>query len=220
MNLGTFKLGAIMAAVFAVGIGGTYFGMEQFDDSNALVSKSAGNLMGHVTATVYGPDGDIKAYRQSDNNIVEFGMEMIASQLFEGINGTDPNLKPQLIAQAGGVNPIDAIGIGTTAAPVTLLSTDTTIGFNGCNNQTVGWTLQTDNGTQNGATSNLGVAMVGINGTATFGPLASCVGTYTEAGAFDNDTSAQMFARNTYTAVGLTAVDSLVINWNFQFDDS
>ncbi len=223
MNLGTIKLGTIMAAVFAVGVSGTYFGMEQNYDSNALVSNSAGSIMGHVTATVYGPDGEIKAYRQSDNNIVEMGMEMIASQLFNGINGSDANLEPELLA--GGSHPVDAIGIGQTVAPV-LKSTDKTIAFSaadplhGCNNVTVSWSLQTDNATENGATSNLGVAMVGINGSAVFGPLASCTGTYTEAGAFDNDTSATMFARNTYVSVALTAVDSLVINWNFQFDDS
>ena len=206
-----------MAAVLAVGVSGTYFGTQQFDDS-ALISQSTSNMMGHVTATVYGPDGEIKAYRQSDNAIVELGMEMIAAQVFEGINGTDPNMKAALTDRVGGVNPIDAIGIGTGAGAIS--SQDTTITFNGCNNQSVVWTLRTDNATQNGATSNLGVAMVGINGTATFGPAASCADTWQEAGIFDDDNSTAMFARNTYTSVILQDTDSLQINWAFTFSDT
>ena len=231
-----------MAAVFVAGVSGTYFGMQEIGDNNALVKSSSAHLVGHVTATVYGPDGEIKAYRQSDNEIVEHGMGMIAAQLFEGLNTTGVDQAPALTNRVGGVSSVDSIGIGVAAGPVS--SQDTTIDFStvdplhGCNNVTTSgplgpinhggvafntpldnrWSLQTDNGT--GVTSETGFAAVGINGSATFGPSASCVDTYQEAGAFDNNTSGAMFARNTYTPVILTAVDSLVINWNFQFDDS
>jgi len=226
-----------MAAVFVVGVSGTYFGMQEIGDNNALVKSSSVHMVGHVTAIMYGPDGEIKAYRQSDNEIVEHGMGMIAAQVFEGINTTGVDLPTALTARVGGLSSVDSIGIGTGTNPVS--SQDDTITFNGCNNVTTSgpvgpinfgtpfnspnnnrWSLQTDNATRNGPTSETGFAAVGINGSATFGPHGSCVGAYVEAGAFDNNTSGAMFARNTYTLVTLTAVDSLVINWNFQFDDS
>ncbi len=203
-----------MAAVFAVGVGGSYFAMQQTDEYSANLSSSAGMIMGHVTATGINGDGEIFAYRQSDNAIVEHGMEMIASQLFEGINTT--------VATYGigtsGVSPVDAIGIGTGAASPT--SQDTSITENACQNTTVTWTAGTDNVTR--AYSIANIALIGINGTAQFGPSAACGGgaSYTEAGAFDNDTSGKMFARNTFNSVTLGNPDSLIINWNFQFNDS
>jgi hypothetical protein len=218
MSLGTIKLGAIMAAVFAVGVGGTYFGMQQTDEYNASLSSSSGMIMGHVTATVLNADGEITAYRQSDNAIVEQGMELIAGQLFEGANQTATFHTAGLIA---GGNPVDSIGIGLSGTGVS--SQDTTINFGGwprCDNVTTTWSVQTDNATYpGGATSNNNIALIGINGSATFGPSAACADTYLEAGAFDNDTSAAMFARNTYNSVTLGAADSLIINWNFQFND-
>jgi len=206
-----------MAAVFAVGVGGTYFATQPTDGFNASLSSSTGMIMGHVTATAINGDGEIFAYRQSDNAIVEHGMEIIASQVFEGLNGTGSYGVSPL-----GVSPVDAIGIGIGTVPPA--SEDTNISMqawpNRCQNQTVAWTAGTIN--QTSAYSIANIAMIGINGTATFGPSVLCGGNtvYTEAGAFDNDTSAAMFARNTFNAVTLGNPDSLVINWNFQFNDS
>ena len=203
-----------MAAVFAVGVGGTYFGMQQTNEYSAdLSNTAAGFITGHVTATVVGPDGEIKAYRQSDNAIVEYGMELIAGQLFEGVNATGGFLQ----ALVNGGNPVDSIGIGTVGGGISNQAVGITHNLS-CQNQTVPWASQTDNGT--GAFSVNNIAMIGINGTATFGPSAACIGTYLEAGAFDNDTSGAMFARNTFSSVTLTGADSLIINWNFQFNDS
>jgi len=223
-----------MAAVFAVGVGGTYFGMEQTNElSRDLSSVSSGMLMGHVTATALNENGEIYAYRQSDNAIVESGMEIIASQVFQGLNGSaagSEDLCP-LCTYSGnlvnGANPVDSIGIGTNGTGVT--SQDYFIsdglgnkhGAAGCQNVSVTWTAGTANASKaGGAHSYANIAMIGINGTATFGPSALCANTYLEAGAFDNDTSGIMFARNTYNSVTLGAADSLIINWNFQFNDS
>ncbi len=207
-----------MAAVFSVGIGGSYFAMQPTDEFNANLSSSSGMIMGHVTATAINGDGEIFAYRQSDNAIVEHGMEMIASQLFEGINGTVGTYG----IGATGVSPVDAIGIGTSAAGATSQDTDITEAPwpNKCQNVTVAWTAGTVNVTR--AYSNLNIALIGINGSAQFGPSAICGGgqAYTEAGAFDNSTSGKMFARNTFNSVTLGNPDSLIINWNFQFNDS
>ncbi len=203
MNLGDLKIGALLTAVIAVGAVGTYFGIQEIDSGDVMVSKSGAQLLGHVTATVYDEDGYIKAYRQSDNAIVENGFTILAEQLFNGMNLTT-------------TGPVNAIGIGTGAAAPT--STDTTLTYvAACTNQTTSWTSV-------GATTFGANAAIGINGTATFGPSAGCADTYQEAGAFDSvaagGVSDLMFARNTYASVTLTAADSLQINWNFQFDDT
>ena len=225
MNLGTFKLGVIMAAVFAVGVSGTYFGIQQTSEYTANLSNTAaGFISGHVTATVVGPDGEIKAYRQTDNAIVEGGMELIASQVFKGINYTsERNGFIRHLADLGS-SPVDAIGIGTNVTAVAL-SDDYTIQFNAaCLNQTVDWDIGLINATDatGRAYSLNGGALIGINGSATFGPSPACGGgtTYTEAGAFDTTRSFSMFATNTFNSVTLGNPDSLIINWNFQFNDS
>ena len=216
-----------MAAVFAVGVSGTYFGLQQTNEAN--LSSSTGMIMGHVTAIAVDGEGNIYAYRQSDNAIVEGGMEMIASQVFEGINGT-ATYRGNIGSL--GANPVDAIGIGVNATAVTsqdyyISAVDNNPGSGaGCQNRTValgnflGWTAGTVNVTRAYSINN--IALIGINGTATFGPSVLCGAptTYNEAGAFDNDTTAQMFARNTYNSVTLGSADSLIINWNFQFNDS
>ena len=215
-----------MAAVFAVGVGGTYFGLQQTNEQSATLSTSTGFMMGHVTATAVNADGEIYAYRQSDNAIVEGGMELIASQLFEGLNITNgAGATCATCAYRDGIgglgsSPVDAIGIGTqTAAIDPASSEDSTILFNNCQNETVAWTAGLINQTGESYSIN-NVAMIGINGTATFGPSNQCADTYEEAGAFDNSTSSAMFARNTYNSVTLGPADSLIINWNFQFNDS
>jgi len=229
MNLGTFKLGIIMAAVFAVGVGGTYFGVQQTNEYSASLTKStAGFISGHVTATVVGPDGEIKAYRQTDNAIVEGGMEIIASQVFKGINYTTE--KDGFIRHLAdlGSGPVNSIGIGINGSAIAY-SEDMKIQHNTCLNETVMFTMGTINntGSEPGRAYTLGgqggpsIAVVGINGSATFGPSGICGGgaIYTEAGAF-NQRSFTMFATNTFNAVTLGNPDSLIINWNFQFNDS
>jgi len=220
-----------MAAVFAVGVGGTYFGVQQTNEYSAILTKStAGFISGHVTATVVGPDGEIKAYRQTDNAIVEGGMELIASQVFRGINYTTERDGFIRHLADRGSSPVDAIGIGTNVT-AQAYSDDMTIFFNGaCLNQTVLWDIGTVNntGSESGRAYSLGgqlgpsIAVIGINGSATFGPSVACGGDtiYTEAGAFDTERSFSMFATNTFNPVTLGNPDSLIINWNFQFNDS
>ena len=151
-----------MAAVFAVGVGGTYFGLQQTNELGTTLSSSSGMIMGHVTATAVNADGEVYAYRQSDNAIVEGGMEMIASQLFEGVNGT-ATYRGNI--GSSGANPVDAIGIGLNSSGVT--SADYYIlapgaankgGGAGCQNVTIGWTAGTVNGTR--SYSNVNKALI------------------------------------------------------------
>lgn len=205
-----------MTAIVAVSVSGTYFGVQQFGDESPMATSSA-RMVGHVEAIVYGPDGEIKAYRQGDNAIVVNGMDMLADGLFNSTNS--------VLASSGLIGDVDAIGIGRDATAVT--DSDTTLnyanpptaGSGTCNNVTnIIWDTNGDassifiSGSQNNAS-------VTVTGQATFGPSAACADTFNEAGALDNSTSEKLFARNTFSSVTLTAADSLQINWDFQFDD-
>ena len=75
-----------MAAVLVVGIFGTYFVMQGFDEAS-LASKTSAQMMGHVVVTAYDADGNIKAYRQSDNAIVVDGLNMLGALLFNSTSG-------------------------------------------------------------------------------------------------------------------------------------
>ena len=197
-NLGTVQIAAIMATVLVVGIASTFLVVKDYD-SDFLRSQSSTKMLGHVIVKAFDENGNIKAYRQSDNAIVGNGMEILAFNLFNGVNATFTSDK------------LDTLGIGTSGtAPA---DSDTTISFNVCANQTATFTTP-------GADTSGSNATITIDGTATFGPAASCASTWREAGLFDDSNSKEMFARNTFTDVILQSTDSLQINWAFTFSDT
>ncbi len=194
------ELGIMMAGIIAVAIFGTYF-LVQGVSVDSFVNTSHAQILGHVTIKVLDEEGNIKAYRQSDNAIVQNGFNILAYNLFNGVN----------LTAAANVN---TIGIGTSGtAPAW---NDSTLTFNAaCINQTAVWTSP-------GATVSGSNATITISGTSTFGPSAACGGgtVYQEAGVFNHVSTGSMFARNTYTSVTLQNTDSLQINWDFTFTDT
>ena len=194
----TVKIGALLTAVLVVGIFGTYFTMNTISTDD-LKSYTTSQVLGHVIVKVFDEDGNIKAYRQSDNAIVGNGMEILAGNLFSGVNATFAS------------DEVDTFGIGTSGtAPA---DNDSTITFGTCANQTATFTTP-------GADVSGSNATITVNGQATFGPAGTCANTWREAGIFDDSNSKEMFARNTFTDVILQSTDSLQINWAFTFSDT
>ena len=82
-----YRLGLMVMAIAAVSFGSSYALINpQTVETNA--SNDVSFVNGHVDLVVRdGETGEIKAYRQSDNDILNVGMQVLAVELFAA-NGT------------------------------------------------------------------------------------------------------------------------------------
>lgn len=179
-----------------VSIGGAY-ALVQSSQPVSTMHADGMKSMGHVELTVFGPDGAIKAYRQTDNLVVSNGDNATVNKLF-GVSRT---------TTSGTINPFVAVavGIGTTAPA----STDTV--------------LENQQGHKVIATTSIATALHGnVVLTADFGAgriTNSSTQSITEAGIFDNTSadlisnSTNLFARQTFTGIGIGPSDTLQITW-------
>ena len=235
----------LMLMLLIGAIGGTFAIVQGLDLDYDYKSPSVGAgsmLTGNVQVTQFGPDGSIIAYRQSDNHIVEQGMEIIMSQVFGGINATYPRF-----LELTGTHPVRYMQIGNGTA--TLYANDTNIaapiptGGDTCGRVLAGIINTTQDGSAHGYPAgcegtNSCSAQMNVTATALFyggavsgAPGASFCATdvIQEAGIFDNSSSTVgpdgfngglMFARNTFGSVNLGSLDTLQLDWEFTFTDS
>ena len=195
-----------MLTVVALSSGATYATITGVPDLLHSATSSA-QLLGHVEVVVRNTDGDITAYRQSDNMIVSSGMREIGDGVFEGINAT--NVKMEYIG----------IGDGSTAPAASDVNLESPINPGGCSREDI------DDGTQPALPA---MAVGTMNGspnanvtiTATFDGATCSDNDIQEAGLFNHVTGGQMFARNSFTSVNLQASDTLDLTWIFQFTDT
>jgi len=224
-----------MIALVAISVGATYAITSQtiLNDNNPI--QASGTLMlGHVDAVVHDEAGNIVAYRQSDNEIVIGGMEVLADQLFLEC---------------------DEVGSGTAClAASTNNHTNTTSGA-------FGW-MNIGNGSAAPSGTDIALAcpiLRADQGGCAAGGIAraACVGVFDEvwnsesvlktgssqinvtvistfdgadcesrdiqeAAMWNNATvtpGGDLFARNTFGSVTLTSTDSLELTWRFTFTD-
>ncbi|MGQ0792145.1 MAG: hypothetical protein ACT4NJ_08005 [Nitrosopumilaceae archaeon] len=210
--------------------------MQILDLDNVSTSQNQGALLtGNVKVTQFDGDGNIIAYRQSDNHIVRSGMEIIMAQVFGDMNSTSkmPNLDSSL------VHPVRYMQIGTDGER-RLLHNDTSIQapIAGCVRQLATITNSSAQGAHGAPAgcNDIGTlcsAQMNVTATASFLGTASCnVASIDEAGIFDNSTTdttagdapgnggGLMFARNTFGSVTLNMLDTLQLDWEFTFTDS
>jgi len=184
-----------LAAV--VSLGGSYALMQDNHSSNGIQQEGMKTL-GHLTLVAYASDGSIKAYRQTDNLVVNNGDNQTANKIF----GT------ALTTTSATQNVFNSVAVGTGVAAPT--------------------TMQTALGTQAGHKLSAAVTTPNpVHGqavlTATFGAgriTNSSVTAITESGIFDNtagsnlvQNNTNMFARQTFSAINVGPTDSLQLTW-------
>ena len=238
----------LMAILVIASIGGTLaavqgFGLVNYHPQNQLPGEGAAMLTGNVKVFQYDKDGNIIAYRQSDNHIVKDGMEIIMAQVFRGINSSANYAAPAL----GLPHPVQYMQIGTGQETHRLLHNDTSIATAiptcftrasaAITNTTGSHGYHTTSGVCND-TNNMCWAQMNVTAQADFLGSAGCnVNSIDEAGIFDNSTGGNtgqyqtgvltvpngggyMFARNTFGSVNLGNADTLRLQWEFTFTDS
>jgi hypothetical protein len=232
----------LMAILVIASVGGTFAVAQGFDlfnyNSQTPFATGGALLTGNVKVIQYDEDGNIVAYRQTDNHIVKEGMEIIMAQVFRDINTTINYPNPTV----GLPRPVEFMQIGT-GGEYRLLHNNTDIfsPIAGCVRQTTTISNTTAQGAHKypgactDAVGNLCSAQMNVTAVSSFLGSASCnVNSIDEAGIFDNSTSTTvgmdgggagngggyMFARNTFGSVNLGALDTLQLQWEFTFTDS
>lgn len=212
----TYALFGVTFALVASGLVGSNLLSAQPSGlvSQDITPSSDGmKISGHVTTIATDANGHIKAYRQTDNFVVNNGKDCVTKLLFGGSTTRG--------AQAGGGTscfgllnaPFTAIAVGNRTAAITAASTNSSltneaIAGNGLSRQvgTVGYTNAT------GSTGSITTIQT------TFGPLTglSSGGTHvTESGLFNSTAvnAGGMFAHQAISSIALNTGDSLTIKW-------
>ena len=189
-----------------------------FDEPKLMTSNAAtGFLVGHVEIEARNIDGDLIAYRQSDNAVVDDGEQCILKMLFGSTGQTNAGRGEYLSsANCTGVltGAWDVIGIGTGATAVRdddvkLQAESVGDGLDRTTATTKTWS----NGTMADATK--------IVLKNTFTHTADATVAVTESGLFNSTVVAGsgMLAHQTFTAVSLTQNDSITVTWTFTVGD-
>jgi hypothetical protein len=222
-----------LVAAIAVLSGGLGFSMTGvFDDQNLMTTKipGAGFLMGQVEIEARNADGEVFAYRLSDNEVVDDGEQCILKMLF-ATTTAGQNRGGYASAGAGACTGIltgawnnIAIGTNNDSTPYrsaddgdSLAVQDTLVRL-GNETSTVGGlerakatTITWHNGT--------GVTATKIVLKNTFTSISANTHLIGESGLFNSTTWVAagngMLARQTFTDVSLATGDSITVTWTF-----
>jgi len=225
-----------LVAAIAVLSGGLGLSLtEVFDDQKPMSSSATtGFLMGQVIVEARNIDGELIAYRQTDNEVVNDGEQCILKMLFSmdqidgAANGrgqytsTNENNGGEDVNNAAcsgvltGAWDVIAIGLGTTAVAETDVILESEL-----NDAIEGTSLTLDRG---GATtktwtngSDATTTKIVMKKTFTAGGAA----TVTESGLFNSTTvvGSGMLAHQTFNGVVLASGDSITVQWTFTVGD-
>lgn len=201
---------ALCGAMFAITVG--VLGMSHISATTfglagdvPTTNQDGMKITGHITLVATDPNGNIKAYRQTDNIVVNEGADCVTKLLFGGTTGTGRGTGTGTNTCVGSANTpwtIIAIGTGTTTEAATdrALKTELTSGGLGRATGTVTYT---------NATTGTSVATISNQFSST------TTAAVTESGLF-NDTNGNagvMFAHKVFSAINLVSGDKLTVTW-------
>jgi hypothetical protein len=181
-------------------------------------------LIGHVTIEARNLDGELFAYRELDNAVVDDGEQCILKMLFESQSIGAAGRGGATTFGSGACTGVlqgawDVIAIGTCTDCQAPSGADKPVDTD---------VLLKTESTANGGQRGLATSKVWTNGTfpqivmsKTFTASGGNIGAVTESGLF-NATGANangMLARNSFAAVTINDGDSITITWTFKVGD-
>lgn len=214
-NTSTILLGMSVAIVAGL-LGSTTFGVLGTSPAPQADVNTSALISGHVVTTLTDSEGNIKAYRQSDNLIVNQGENCVLKMLFATTGGAASG---NTVCTGANTSGFRYISIGNSTDTVNSADYKLHNPYNATGGvsslarkfssvSTTGWT----NSTGSGAGTTASVVM-----TATFTNGQTGSQTVSESGLFnDTETNANtdaMFARQTFTGITMNSGDSLTVQW-------
>jgi len=192
MTRAKYSIFSILALTAILGFATiTAFSQEQLETSEINDSVRA---YGHFTLVVYDEFGVVKQYQQTDNLVVDTGLDCMGDLVF----GTT------LCTGEAFFNHIE-IGTGVTGPLISDTTIETAIG--GC--------ARVLDATVAGTSATPGEITATVESTFSG---ATCAATVTEAAVFDALTVGNMIARSTFAGVTVGAADTLTVTYNIKFD--
>jgi hypothetical protein len=193
MTRAKYSIISIIALTAIIGFATiTAFSHEQQIQTTDITDSA--RAYGHFTLVVYDEFGVVKQYQQSDNLVVDNGLDCMGDLVF----GT---------ALCTGEAFYDYIEIGTGSTAPTIADTTIETPIGGC--------ARVQDATVAGDTATPGEITATVESTFSG---ATCAATVTEAGVFDASTSGNMIARSTFAGVTVGASDTLTVTYNIKFD--
>ena len=208
------NLAVIMMAAVAISAGGAFAFTQNIQTPQGPSEK--GGILGHITLVVKDEDGNIKAYRQTDNKVVDNGLKALVRLIHQGANNLETLSKNSTSA---GSFTVIGVGTGSSTAP--------------SQNQRV---LESQRANKIGistpspytstSTTNVTSTCCGVQIQATWpaGKLANATSnpaSIVEAGLFDNvanaSSSSNMFARQTFGSISIGTSDTLQVTWTISY---
>ena len=236
MNSKTTIIGLVAAIAVLSGAMGLSVTGGAFSDVKVAQSTipATGFLMGHVEIEAKNADGELIAYRQTDNEVVDRGEQCILKMLFATTGGltagtTDGRGEYASTSVCTGVLTgawdVIAIGVGTTDVG-NVAAHDLFSGLeNECSAADSTATNDCGGGGDVGLNRAKATSKSWTNGTGSTTTKIELANTFTstgtasitESGLFNSTTIASggMLAHQTFTAVSLTSGDSITVTWTF-----
>ena len=186
-----------------------------FDETqNSQLNAASAFMSGHLVVEAFDEGGNIIAYRQTDNEVVDDGEQCILKMLFATTEGANAGRggytsTGACVGDLTGAWTNIAIGTGTTAAADTQVllvnETSSTGGLERGVATSAVWT----NGTGTDSTK--------IVLSRTFTSTSPIAHTIAESGLFNSTVGDAngMLARQAFTGVALSTGDSITITWTF-----
>jgi hypothetical protein len=193
----------LMGLAAIVSIGGAYALMQDVQSPKGVQVEHSG-ILGHLSLVLYGPDGQIQTYRQSDNLVMIDGDNATADKLFFAA-GAGRKLTTCTGCNAANVGTFQYIGVGTGNGGPTVV--DSALQTQASNKKL---------GAVTNGTGGHGTAQIQVTFPAnrlTNGSTANIV----EAGLFDTgfngSGASNMFSRQVFSSIGVNPADTLQITW-------
>lgn len=216
----TNKLSIIaLVAIVAIGAGLVGYASSTSEVVSPATSFASGALVsGQLTLELRDSEGNIKAYRQSDNVITRNGEDCAAKALFAPARYNTGGVTSGSTCVGAITAPFSFIALGTSSTTETnndvALGAQTSVSGLTISSGTVSFTNSTG-----GAGSGTGASSIQIAKTFTAGAGPT---TITEAGLFNSTdaTTNGIFAHKTFTGIVVNNGDSLAVTWTINIGNS
>ena len=216
----TNKLSIIaLVAIVAVGAGLVGYASSTSEVVSPATSFASSALVsGQMTLELRDSEGNLKAYRQTDNVITRNGEDCAAKALFAPARYTAGGVTSGAYCTGAITVPFSFIALGTGTTTETNNDVDmqaqTVVSGLTISSGTVSFTNSTG-----GATTGTGASVISIAKTFTAGAGPT---TISEAGLFNGTTANTngIFAHKTFTGIVVNSGDSLAVTWTISIGNS
>jgi hypothetical protein len=204
---------AFMGVAVAIAMG--VIGVQAISDSNSEIptlSSSGLNILGHATFTVTDSEGNIKAYRQTDNAIITTGKDCVARFLFDNATAEPSNNNCKDSQLSSGFTGFRFIALDNTTNVNGLLDSSATLAGQ-FTNEVTGWSRVGATPSYTAATGTTGTIVDIESGSV---GIDDAIGSTNVTRSALMDASSGSVAAaiiNIPNGVSVATGDSLAVNW-------